>query len=83
MYSSVLNQLVSLGLAVEKHQGGPQDSHTRHGMAVLVQTLVQPELAGVLFTQAPMYRGQNFLLVEFVQGDRTSVVSGDLQGTLR
>ena len=54
--------------------------HSRHGMAVLVQTMIQPRLAGVLFTRAPTGAGQQTMLLEFVLGEGAALVGGDVQG---
>jgi phosphohistidine swiveling domain-containing protein len=55
-------------------------AHTEGGMAVLIQIMIQPRLAGVLFTRDPTHRTQNALVVEFVDGDAESLVSGETRG---
>lgn len=55
-------------------------NHTQHAMAVLVQTMVQPKLAGVLFTRDPLHQEQNVMIVEFVHGSGESLVSGEAKG---
>ena len=46
------------------------------GMAVLVQTLIDPEYAGVIFTRSHLLH--NHLLVEYVQGHGEQLVSGNV-----
>jgi pyruvate,water dikinase len=54
--------------------------HTQHGMALLVQVMIEPHISGVLFTQNPLNHRQNELVVEVVQGVAESLVSGDIKG---
>lgn len=50
--------------------------HTQYGMAVLVQAMISPKYAGVLFTQAPMANENNSSLVEFITGNGSRLVDG-------
>jgi phosphohistidine swiveling domain-containing protein len=54
-------------------------NHVQGSMAVLLQAMIQPRLAGVLFTQDPIDQTRNALLVEFVEGGAESLVSGEAQ----
>ncbi|MGA1793113.1 MAG: PEP/pyruvate-binding domain-containing protein [Thermoplasmatota archaeon] len=46
-----------------------------HDMAVIIQTQVDPEIAGVLFTRDPV-TGKNSTIVEYVHGPCSILVSG-------
>jgi len=61
-----------------REQAGLENAE--HGMAVLIQTMLQPKLAGVLFTQAPAYYGSNAMVVELVRGNAESLVNGEIGG---
>ncbi len=54
--------------------------HLTHGMAVLVQAMVQPLVSGVFFTQA--FAGEtDTAVIEFVQGEGEKLVSGEAQAS--
>ncbi len=50
-----------------------------HGMAVLVQTMIQAKWAGVLFTVDPRGEHKNALVIESVTGTGEALVSGQAQ----
>lgn len=47
-----------------------------NGMGVIVQQLIEPDLAGVIFTRSHLEEGQ--MLVEFVEGHGEKLVSGEV-----
>ena len=49
---------------------------SKAGMGVIVQKMLRPEFAGVLFSRSPISAHPNTMLVEFVQGTADSLVSG-------
>lgn len=51
--------------------------HHLKGMAVVVQEMVDPDFAGVVFTRSPL--ADNELLVEYVTGHGEKLVSGDVE----
>ncbi len=55
-----------------------QDKTGKHlnGMAVVVQTLIEPDYAGVIFTRNPS--NETELLVEYVEGHAEKLVSGEV-----
>jgi phosphohistidine swiveling domain-containing protein len=54
----------------EKHSG-----RKLKGMGVIIQQLIEPDFAGVIFTRSHLKEGQ--LLVEFVEGHAEKLVSGE------
>jgi len=54
-------------------------AHWSHGMAVLVQQQTTPQLAGVVFTQHPIDRHANAMVIEFVSTFGDALVSGDVR----
>lgn len=56
--------------AYEKHSG-----RKLKGMGVIIQQLIEPDFAGVIFTRSHLKEGQ--LLVEFVEGHAEKLVSGE------
>jgi pyruvate,water dikinase len=56
--------------AYEKHSG-----KKLNGMGVIIQQLIEPDFAGVIFTRSHLKEGQ--LLVEFVEGHAEKLVSGE------
>ncbi|MFT6746404.1 MAG: phosphoenolpyruvate synthase/pyruvate phosphate dikinase [Glaciecola sp.] len=50
-----------------------------NGMAVVVQELISPDIAGVIFTRNPM--AENELLIEYVDGHGENLVSGNVHPT--
>ena len=47
-----------------------------NGMAVIVQTLIEPDYAGVIFTRNP--NNETEMLIEFVEGHAEKLVSGEV-----
>jgi len=56
--------------AYEKHSG-----RKLKGMGVIIQQLIEPDFAGVIFTRSHLKEGR--LLVEFVEGHAEKLVSGE------
>ena len=55
----------------EKHSG-----KKLNGMGVVIQQLIEPDFAGVIFTRSHLQAGQ--LLVEYVEGHGEKLVSGEM-----
>jgi rifampicin phosphotransferase len=51
-----------------------------HGMAILIQRMVTPVVAGVIFTQSPVHPSQNMMVVEVVHGYGEALVGGNTRG---
>ncbi len=58
-------------LAYQRNSG-----HSLGGMGVVIQTLIEPDHAGVIFTRSHLREGQ--ILVEYVEGHGEKLVSGEV-----
>lgn len=52
--------------------------HLKIGIAVVVQTMVQSEVSGVMFTVEPLSNDKSKILIEAIYGLGEAIVSGDL-----
>ena len=66
----------SLSKEIQKYSGNRQDA-----MGVVIQEMVEPKYAGVLFTEATDINGDNCCLIEVVEGLGEKLVSGHANAT--
>jgi pyruvate,water dikinase len=51
---------------------------TKFHMAVIIQTMIQPRISGVLFTIDPVERENNCIIIEAVTGHNSALVDGSI-----
>lgn len=66
----------SLSPEIQKYSGNSQDQ-----MGVVVQRMINPKYAGVMFTESTDLNGQNCCLIELVKGLGEQLVSGHVNTT--